>query len=103
MARVVGGYAAADNRVPVAMTANFGVFNSKILNNCAPFVAPFVTGFAPRDGGFGSGFVAASTRRKENNSRQHVVCGQRPKYLCRGHFGHVQFQCSSLGEQWGNG
>jgi hypothetical protein len=73
MARVMGRNAAANYRVPMAMSANFRVLLNEGAHEITTSLATIIGNIASRKGGFGCSFVAAPTCRHKDYCRQQIV------------------------------
>src|SRR2546429_8154904 len=88
--------AAANDRVPMTMVANFGILFDKAAHEIAARLAAHITFCTTTERGLRSGFVTAPPRRQEDDRRQQVVRPKRYEHRRRPHFGHAEFQLITL-------
>jgi hypothetical protein len=87
----MGRDCAANDRIPMSVSAHFGIlFYKRAHEVSARFTAPVVR-IAARERGFRSCLIAATASRQKDDRRQQVVAFERREQSCRRHFGHAQF------------
>ena len=82
---------AANDRVPMAMTAYLRMLLNPNAHEVAPRFATLVVGIASHECGFGCRLIAAPARWHEHDRGEEIVIAKSRQQDRRRHLGHSQF------------